>query len=592
MPNTPTTKLKVRSPVFLALLSLPILLFSFPAIAQTNQNIIDQQDWISRNQQSQIEEQRRIREEESIREERKRLKKEERAESAEESLIYGQSSECFTIESIYLHNAHSISRKTAKNLTAPFLGRCLDSDILSEVIDKINSYYNKKGLVTARVSVPKQNIRSGFLELDIFEGKIAKITLGNDKFTDKMQKFTAFGNIKGDILNINEINQGIYQINRLPSNKAALKIEPGTKTGEANVIIANNKKFPARATIGQSNLGNDLTGVRRSNFSASFDNLLSLNDNINLTHSANLNDESRVKDIRSISGDISIPFKFNTFSYSYYRSEFRGTNSGVKLTGYSDSNSITFDRLFLNNGKLRISANSSLTAKRTASYLNSVKIETSERKLSIANISLASSAYFKNGISLYLKPSYSKGLKILNSKQDQKNIPTSNPKAQFELFKLYASISKKFTIPKLNTHITLTSEMDSQFAKETLFGTEQFSVGGYYSVRGFRETYISGDSGYYFRNKANFNVGSLVKKDNFTFLNKLSLEPFYDYGYIQNKYDGSDGRLSGAGIRSIFSSNYFNASLTYSWALNKSSLISSTTKENKLLYFEISATCC
>jgi hemolysin activation/secretion protein len=52
--------------------------------------------------------------------------------------------------------------------------------------------------------------------------------------------------------------------------------------------------------------------------------------------------------------------------------------------------------------------------------------------------------------------------------------------------------------------------MDSQISKDTLFGSEQFSVGGYYSVRGFRENYISGDHGYYFRNKANFNLGQFL----------------------------------------------------------------------------------
>lgn len=52
--------------------------------------------------------------------------------------------------------------------------------------------------------------------------------------------------------------------------------------------------------------------------------------------------------------------------------------------------------------------------------------------------------------------------------------------------------------------------MDSQISKDTLFGSEQFSVGGYYSVRGFRENYISGDHGYYFRNKASFNLGQFL----------------------------------------------------------------------------------
>ena len=262
----------------------------------------------------------------------------------------------------------------------------------------------------------------------------------------------------------------------------------------------------------------------------------------------------------------------------------------------------------LNNTNFRLSTNASLTAKQSASYLNGEKIETSERTLSILNAGFAVSSYLNDTTNIYLKPSYSKGLKVLNAKKDQANLTADTPRAQFEVFKLYANFSKRFTIPKINAPVTFSTEMDSQYSKDTLFGSEQFSVGGYYSVRGFRENYITGDSGYYLRNKINFNLGSFVlpfltKADansnpqgffskNMVHLNKFSFEPFYDYGYIRNKYNGSDGRLAGTGIKTIFSSRYFNASLTYSQGTSQSKLITSTVKENKLVYFEISASCC
>ena len=69
-------------------------------------------------------------------------------------------------------------------------------------------------------------------------------------------------------------------------------------------------------------------------------------------------------------------------------------------------------------------------------------------------------------------------------------------------------------------------------------------------MRGFRENYINGDSGYYFRNKIAFNLGfinTIFTKNrdennqnfldkNLAHLHKFSLEPFYDYGYVKNKY--------------------------------------------------------
>jgi len=486
----------------------------------------------------------------------------------------------------------------------------MEAEVLSEIVKTLNNYYQDKGYITTQIIVLQQNLRSGIFELQIIEGKIEDLSINKNSITDKMQEFTAFGNIKGDVLNIKDINQGIYQINRLQSNHAVIKVEPGTKKGDSKIIIDNNKTFPARFTVARDNLGNDFTGVQRTNFSSNFDNLLFLNDNLNLNYTTNLHDKNQVKDLRSFSTALSIPFKSNMLSYDYYHSEFRGQNNGqsgpISLSGFSQQSRFSFDRVLLNETNLRLSLNTSLANKSSASYLEEQKIETSQRKLSILNLGFAISSYLNNSTSIYLKPSYLRGLKILNAKQDIKNSSAATPKAQFEAFKLYANFSKRFTILSINAPVVFVSEVDSQFAKETLFGSEQFSVGGYYSVRGFRENYIAGDSGYYLRNKLNFNVGSLIlpfvnlqnnsqssfKNYFLTNLNKLKFEPFYDYGSIRNKYDSSSGRLSGAGIKTIFEGNYFSAALTYSWAINKSSLITSNIKENHLMYFEISASCC
>jgi hemolysin activation/secretion protein len=601
--------------LILAAILLPI--FSPQVFAQTNQDIINQQDWITRNQQNILEDKKREREFETIGKEYERKEKEDEELEKSKPLINGKMKSCVEIKEINLLNAKSLSNYRQRKIVAAFIGKCMEGETLAAIIKVVNDYYQSKGFVTTQVKVPKQNLQSGIFELQIIEGKVEKISWGKDRFIEKMQEFTAFGAAKGDVLNINDINQGMYQINRLQSNQAVMKIEPGSAIGESIVKIDNNKKFPIKFTIGKDNLGNKFTGVERTNLSSNFDNLLFLNDNLNLNYTTNTHDNNQIKDIKSFSSSLSIPFKYNTLSYDFSHSAFKGQNPGINgpntLTGFSQSSKITLDSVLVNKTKLRLSAAASLTDKSSASYLNGEKITTSERKLSILNVGVAASSYFDNTTSIYFNPSYSKGLKLMNAKKDTPNMLDTAPKAQFDIFKIYANFSKKFTIPKINEPANFVTEINGQYAKQTLYGSEQFSVGGYYSVRGFRENYINGDSGYYLRNKINFNIGSLFAnfskyknqtdqdqskqgffEKNLVHLNKFSVEPFYDYGYVKNKFvdNGADGRLSGAGLKTIFSNRYFNASITYSWAINQSRLITSTTKENKLIYFEISASCC
>ena len=598
---------------------LPALAFfclcfaSFQVAAQTQ--IIEQQDWITRNQQNMLEEKKRNAEFETIKKERE-LKKNQ----ADEELLkqdvsrlkaLGKPAECFLIKEINLDGANLISTRQQRKIIAPFLGKCFEAKVLSQLVGAVSNYYQGNGYITTQVLVPKQNVQSGILELKIIEGKIEKISLGKNRFIEETQKFTAFGAASGNVLNIQDINQGIYQINRLQSNAAVMKILPGSVDGESVVAVENGQKFPARFTIGQDNLGNDFTGLTRNSFSSSLDNLLFLNDNINLNYSTNLKDSGRIKDSSAFSGGISLPFGYNTWSFDYSKSDFVGTSVGnfvSKTTGFSSQKKLGLDRVLFNSTNLKLSANSSLSVKKTATTQSGSSLSVTQRKLVIANFGFAASYFFNDSTSLYLKPTYSKGLKISNATQDQKNVGANVAKAQFEIFKLYASASKKLTLPKINAPITLTSEVDGQFAKQTLYGSEQFSVGGYYSVRGFRENYITGDSGYNFKNKVGFNLGSIllplfaqknqtkISENFFTKnanqLNKLRLEPFYDYGFAQNKYDNSSGRMSGAGIKTIFDSRYFNASFTYSQALQKSKRITSPIKENKAVYFEVSASCC
>jgi len=500
-----------KSPLFIKLNTLAFLLsFSNKVFAEQNQDIINQQDWLSRQQQNIIEENKRFKEQEEIIKERNKKNKQIKQSNELEKSILDQSKQCFKITLINLIGANSLSKKDKDKLTKPFIGRCFYTETLSEIITKIQNFYNSKGYIIATVSLPKQNIQNGNLELKILEGKIDEIIIGNNQLSNRIEEITAFPFLEGKILNIEDINQGIYQINRLPSNNATMKIEPAIQEGEAKVYITNERNFPARATISYDNLGNSFSGLRRTNFSGSIDNLFSLNDSINIIYSTNLNDDNQKKDSKSFTSGISIPFGYTTFSYDYSRSEFRGLHYGanqpIRLSGFSSRNSFSLEYLLLSKGNLRFLNNLSLTSKSSASYLNDEKIETSQRKLTIGTIGFTISDYFKNGISFYLKPSYSKGLKILNAQQDQKNISNNTPKAQFDYFKFYTSLSKKFIIPKIEFPFIFASELDSQYAKQTLYGTEQFSVGGYYSVRGFRENYITGDSGYYLRNKINFNL--------------------------------------------------------------------------------------
>jgi hemolysin activation/secretion protein len=118
-------------------------------------------------------------------------------------------------------------------------------------------------------------------------------------------------------------------------------------------------------------------------------------------------------------------------------------------------------------------------------------------------------------------------------------------------------------------------------------------VGGRDSVRGFKGTSLSGDSGYYLRNKITADLGTLIfpmlnddQAKTFSWLSKTKFAPFYDYGYAKRRVGNYSGYLSGAGFKINFDDKKYNLALTYAWALRQSSLNTASYTENKMFYLE------
>ena len=213
-----------------------------------------------------------------------------------------------------------------------------------------------------------------------------------------------------------------------------------------------------------------------------------------------------------------------------------------------------------------------------------------------------------NNATLDIKPV----LEIENGKLKIENEPSAenNNKPEVELVPLKVR-------NKINLNYTLT--FDSQYSWDTLYGTDQFSIGGEYTVRGFREATISGDNGYYIRNDLRINLqqlfprillntkimnyGRIIKGKNIAlsindFLSKIYLSIFYDYGYVKDKYsDSSDiqynsqsGHMSGTGIALNYYGRYLNWSLTYAKALHSPNYLQSRDgieKEGHSLYWRV-----
>ncbi len=494
-------------------------------------------------------------------------------------------------------------------------GKCLTKTDLKNIKDTIGNYYIEKGYVLARVYFGLQNITQGKIEIIIEEGKADHLELKDDsKINDalsyrrSLQKFFAFGFYDNKIVNLRDIEQGIEQMNRLSSNNAKMDIIPSDKAGEggvvggySNIVINNQVKNISKPSIGINNSGNINTGRTREAISLDQDNLIGVNDNIYFSHSMSDHNGIDKKYFKSNYAAISVPFTYYTFGGSYSDSKYLTTTRGVLVTtvssGISKSSSYYISRVLSRAKQYKISLKAELSNTSNENYLNDVFLDSNSRKLTVAKLSFDNVFYSKFG-TIFLQPKYNKGTKLMNALKDEKGLNLDAQRAQFDSYGLYGSVINNFPIPKTNINLMHNLSFDSQYSEDRLFSSEQMSIGGRYTVRGFEESSISGDNGYYIKNDLTVNSFQIMPKiiqESFAgnFLQKINIGTFYDYGYVRNKIinDESDkGYMSGTGAKIGYNGEYFKVDLTYAKGLHSPQFLRNVdriTKDNESIYLDI-----
>ena len=570
---------------------LIILIFSLcfaanarPASEAEQQGIINEQNRLmQRNVQFENE---AIREKylEKSQEDKKEVESyDEESELEEEAgkVVQGLGSlRCFRVNQIEFSQNKILPKSQEQIFLDENVKRCLTLRQISKITKEISDYLNEEGYVTSSAQVNTQELAKGRLKINVVENYLEDLVFGEDKFFDKTQRFTAFGKIKkGEILNIKKIERSLEVVKNLHSSDVKIKILPGKKENHSIVFVTNNSQKVLRTNLVVDNYGNKLTGSRRQTIGFEKDNLFYLNDRFSLQRVANDLDSSRKKNGGSevLTTNWSLPFKSYTLNLGYSNSSYffwGGTSSRLKSSGETSSRMIGLEKVLIKNHHLKIAPSLEFLNRHNRNFIDDIKTESSSRKASIASFLLPTTFFFKDSV-LFLKPSYSKGLGILDAKEDGKNLDANANHAEFNILRFYAnySLDKKF----FETPVSYKINFSSQFSDKKLYGIDQFSVGGINSVRGFAEGTISGDSGYNLKNE-------IVLK-----FRQLTAAPFYDYGYVESKVNNGSGRLSGAGLKLGFKYKNFNSSVVFSRAVTKSRLLKNHYRENGAVFFNLSS---
>lgn len=463
---------------------------------------------------------------------------------------------CFLIHTIQLSGADHLSEQARQRLIQPYLHQCLGLAQIQTLVQQVSDAYLNRGYITSRAFLTEQDLAQGVLRLTVLEGRLQQILL--EQRTSPMLAM-AFPDREGGLLNLRDIEQGMEQINRLRRRPVQIDILPGSQPGHSVVSLSAEPEFPLLLGLGFDNSGQKNTGVEQINGSLTGNNLLGLADQWFIAggrSSAFANDH----DAQSVQAGVSLPYGYWLADYSYAWNSYLSTLSQQcydwRSSGASESHRLTLSRGLYRDERIKTGLALGLTQRTSRNSLNDVRLQSSSRRLSSVSLGVNHSQKLWGGYGT-LNPGFSRGVPWFGAESD-KNKPPNAPRAEFSQWTLSAS----YYLP-LDRDWHWLSSAYGQWSADRLYGSARLTLGGESSVRGFKEQYISGDSGGFWRNELNRTLP--VRP----WLGELSALAALDGGYLRSGREDSEARgaLLGAALGVSSRGRRISHQVTVGWPL-------------------------
>ncbi len=531
------------------------------ATAQTQPNSIEQQA----NQQIQRDQQRRSEQQKAL-EEGRRERTRIDSPTTQPLTPVEDEGPCFVLQNIAIEGAYRLSIEQKKRVVEPLIGQCVGRPQVNQLLQRLTKLYFDAGFVTSRAYISQQNIADGALVIQIIEGELESLQLNTEDSSISLH--TAFPNLEGKRLNLRDLEQGLEHINRLGSCEATMGLLPGSYLGASVVEIDAECGNPFALRLGRNNSGQASTGEQQQSLLASVDNPLGLNDHLYLSYQTDTKKEDRGVHSESLSGHWDVPLGYWLFSLNASRFEYTSLVEGsftiFETTGISTSQSLVVERMIHRDQDSKTKIISSLTRKHTENYIEKVLIDTSSRVLAIAGLALQHEQFFTGGAQLISRIGYHQGLDRFGSQGDDET-ETGRPQAQFNKYTFTLDYTDAWRIN--STPVIWQSTFSAQQTNDELFGSEQLSIGSEYTVRGYKDTGISGNTGAYWRNSLGVMIKTPWGGDWFQYI-KPSIG--LDAGLVRNTFydDGKYAKLKGASLGLQLGGQYFSAGVTYARAID------------------------
>ncbi|MCP5505392.1 MAG: ShlB/FhaC/HecB family hemolysin secretion/activation protein [Chlamydiales bacterium] len=423
-----------------------------------------------------------------------------------------------------------------KRAVRPYYNHPLNAETITAIKKRVIEYYTQNHRPVVAVSVPQQDITDGVLQLMVTEGKLSTVTCSGNKWFSDKQILEGFHLDPGESIASDLLNQNLYWLNRSPFRQVDAVYTPGTEEGTTNIELICKDRFPLRVYAGIDNTGNDVTGNNRLFAGLTWGNVFWTDQRLSYQY-ATSSDFKRFQ-AHTLYYEIPLPWwqhLINLYGgYSTVDANFRVptiTGARFRTHGFSLQASLRYDITLRAMKNFLHEVTWGFDFKRTNNNLDLGGVPIiAENNVNLTQFQLGYNlGYALNPLSLSFEVEgfYSPGKWI--SDQTNKDYQSLRPFAKNQYVYARTALSLIYTFYK---EWTLHNTFRGQIASNNLLPSEEYGVGGWNTVRGYKERIVNGDQVFIWNIELRTPPVSILnplagyKKFNDTFQFLL----FFDYG--------------------------------------------------------------
>ena len=184
----------------------------------------------------------------------------------------------FGVKRIHIEGNTVFSEDTLRKTISSWENRDLTLDEIRRAAETITQYYLAAGYITCRAYIPPQKLTDGTVTIRILEGKLGEVRVrgGHPAARKNIESF--FSASKNKVIEYSKLLKGLSRAGLHPDRSVKAVVAPGDTLGTSDLALDIEDRFPLHLGAEINNYGTRLTGRERYNLSLRHTNLFGWDD--------------------------------------------------------------------------------------------------------------------------------------------------------------------------------------------------------------------------------------------------------------------------------------------------------------------------